>query len=287
MPRARNIKPTFFTDDELGEIAPLGRLLFQGLWCHADRAGRLEERPKRFKPEILPYDDCDIPALLAALERGRFIIRYECGGKRYIQIRQFAKHQNPHSKEAASTIPAPDSPGAVTMQEPEVPERAGLIVDSGFPQPDSGFPPPKPTPDRTPAPRVNEQSAAAPPRGVEAAVWEAWVRQKGKTQTAEADRLQRKHLGEWSAAGHDPNAIVERAVASHWKGLAPPKGAPPAGRESERERARRNLDEICGVNDGEGRTINGSAHRVDPGAVPTLPGDVRCEDGANVGLGPH
>lgn len=153
MPRARNLKPSFFTDDEIAEQPPLGRLLFQALWCLSDREGRLDDKPKKIKAEALPYDNCNIDRLLKDLHDARFIVRYEHDGKRYIQIRQFKKHQNPHVKEHPSTIPAPDSSpakhGAETGQDPENPERAGLIVDSGFPLidsglPDSGSPPPDP-----------------------------------------------------------------------------------------------------------------------------------------------
>lgn len=108
MARSRNLKPGFFTNDVLAEVNPLGRLLFQGLWCHADREGRLFDRPKKIKVEILPYDECDVDHLLEALAARAFITRYEVAGIKYIQINNFSKHQNPHVKEVASTIPAPD-----------------------------------------------------------------------------------------------------------------------------------------------------------------------------------
>jgi len=47
MARSRNIKPGFFRNEMLAECSPLARLLFAGLWCLADRFGRLEDRPKR------------------------------------------------------------------------------------------------------------------------------------------------------------------------------------------------------------------------------------------------
>jgi hypothetical protein len=49
MARSRNIKPGFFTNDELAECHPLGRLLFAGLWTIADKEGRLDDRPKKLK----------------------------------------------------------------------------------------------------------------------------------------------------------------------------------------------------------------------------------------------
>lgn len=158
MARARNIKPSFFTNETLAEVEPLGRILFAGLWTIADREGRLERRPKRIKTEILPYDECDIAALLQQLERKGFIVRYIVGGIEYVQVLSFTKHQNPHVKEAASTVPGPYEPGSSLMLEqcehsastvlvPEIPERARLIPDSPLPltdgvalQPLSGSP---------------------------------------------------------------------------------------------------------------------------------------------------
>lgn len=107
MARARNIKPGFFLNDTLAGCEPLARLLFAGLWTIADREGRLEDRPKRIKAEILPYDDCDPESLLQQLHDARFIVRYEADGERYIQVATWTKHQDPHYKERPSIIPAP------------------------------------------------------------------------------------------------------------------------------------------------------------------------------------
>lgn len=130
MARARNIKPGFFTNDVLSECDPLARILFQGLWCHADREGRMEDRPRKLKAEVLPYDNCDIEKLLKQLESRQFIVRYSHGAGRYIQVVNFSRHQNPHVKEPESTIPAPCLHGANNEQAEEIPERAGLIPDS-------------------------------------------------------------------------------------------------------------------------------------------------------------
>lgn len=47
MARARYIKPGFFTNERVGELDPLDRILWQGLWCHADREGRLKDIRRR------------------------------------------------------------------------------------------------------------------------------------------------------------------------------------------------------------------------------------------------
>lgn len=124
MARSRNIKPGFFSNEYLGELDPMARLLFAGLWCIADREGRLEDRPKKIKIEVLPYDDSDVDKLLDDLMNAdeHFIIRYEVEGNKYIQISNFKRHQNPHKNEKPSDIPpipeqAPCKHGTSTIQE--------------------------------------------------------------------------------------------------------------------------------------------------------------------------
>src|SRR5882672_33832 len=106
MPRSRNIKPGFFVNDELTELPPLARLLFAGLWCVADRAGRLLDRPKRIKLEVLPADDCDVDSMLWQLQAHGFIVRYEADGANLIEICNWAKHQRPHHTVQLPTCPA-------------------------------------------------------------------------------------------------------------------------------------------------------------------------------------
>ena len=119
MARARNIKPGFFSNDVLAECEPLARLLFAGLWTIADREGRLEDRPKRIKAELLPYDDCNIDALLDALHSKGFILRYSVENQQLIQILAFTKHQNPHKNEVHSTLQQPEQHSTSTVQTPE------------------------------------------------------------------------------------------------------------------------------------------------------------------------
>ena len=131
MARTRLIKPGFFTNDELVECSAFARLVFAGLWTIADREGRLEDRPKRIKAELLPYDTIDVDGLLDELSGRGFIQRYAVGSGKYIQVVNFTKHQSPHFKEPASSIPPPSgwedsgvTPGAVpTSVRQEVMER--------------------------------------------------------------------------------------------------------------------------------------------------------------------
>lgn len=119
MARSRNLKPGFFKNEALAELPPLTRLLFSGLWGIADRKGRLEDRPKRIRAELLPYDDGSVDAMLDELHQAGFILRYQHGEQRFIQVVNFAKHQNPHVREPESTIPAPGEHSASTVPAPD------------------------------------------------------------------------------------------------------------------------------------------------------------------------
>lgn len=155
MARARNIKPGFFRNADLVELSMEARLLFIGLWTLADRMGRLEDRPKQIKMEIFPADNVDCDALLDDIAVTGMLARYQVDGKRYLQVVNFTKHQNPHRDEKASTIPepgcdipqndeTPDKHGASTVQAPCKedagtvpirlnPESGSLIADSLIP----------------------------------------------------------------------------------------------------------------------------------------------------------
>lgn len=107
MARSRNIKPGFFTNEQLADQDPLGRLLFIGLWTLADFKGELEWKERTIKVQILPFDDCDIKKLAINLDKSGLIRFYSRGDQIFINIPNFVKHQNPHKneREKGSDIP--------------------------------------------------------------------------------------------------------------------------------------------------------------------------------------
>jgi len=112
MPRRRFLSPEFFKDEDLATLPFEARLLYAGLWCYADRDGRLEDRPKYLKAEIFPYDRIDVEKLLSLLSNPTlpdrplkvFIRRYAIEGKQLIDIPEFLKHQSPHHHEPESKL---------------------------------------------------------------------------------------------------------------------------------------------------------------------------------------
>lgn len=103
--RIRALKPGFFRNETLCELSSWHRLAFAGLWCSADRDGRLEDRPKRLKADIFPYDDLDLDAILWDLVHAGFIVRYTVQLRDLIWIPTWDAHQHPRQDEAKSTLP--------------------------------------------------------------------------------------------------------------------------------------------------------------------------------------
>jgi hypothetical protein len=82
-------------------------LCFAGLWTLADREGRLEDRPRRIKAALFPYDVLDVDDLLDRLAGKGFVLRYVADGVAYLAIPTFLAHQRPKTDETLSAIPAP------------------------------------------------------------------------------------------------------------------------------------------------------------------------------------
>lgn len=156
MPRSRNIKPGFFANDDLAEFDPLTRLLFIGLWTVADPNGVLEDKPRKIKAQVLPYDTGDAAAMIEALVSAGFVDRFQVKGESYLHITGFKKHQNPHPREKV-LYPTPDkqdaSNGRATVQQLASPDDSGKMND------DSGL-------------RNEEDRGAAKPSSSPADDWE-------------------------------------------------------------------------------------------------------------------
>ena len=113
MARARNIKPSFFLNEDIVELPCEARLLFIGLWTLADREGRLENRPKKIKMSLFPADDINVSEQLSSISKYGFIELYNADDTDVIQITNFVKHQTPHGLEKDSELP--DQKGVYTV----------------------------------------------------------------------------------------------------------------------------------------------------------------------------
>lgn len=105
MPRTRDIRPGFFKNEDLADCDPFARLLFAGIWCWSDRNGVVEDRPRKLRAEILPYDNCDGAALVDQLVDKGHLVRdtmYEINTGAEVKVLvgvNFSKHQRVHPRE--------------------------------------------------------------------------------------------------------------------------------------------------------------------------------------------
>lgn len=134
MARIRYLKPEFFSDEGLVELPFETRLTFAGLWCFADKEGRLEDRPKYLKAMIFPYENVNMEKQLILLSQEKqngypFIQRYQVDDLKLIQIVKWHKHQSPHHTEKESLFPpAPPLKDKEKDKEKEKPAQSELEV---------------------------------------------------------------------------------------------------------------------------------------------------------------
>ena len=210
--RARLLKPGFFRNEDLAKLDPHVRLLFAGLWCIADREGRLEDRPQRIRADVFPYEGAvDVEAGLSSLREAAFLERYEVDGVKYIQILAFKKHQNAHCREAASEIPAPCEHYAGTVPN-QCQNDAGPAV-YGIRYTETGV-----------ATQLKGARAApARPDWLPPDAWHDWhtFRNQRKGWTPKARELSLATLRRLHADGNDPVKVINRSIERGWTGLFP------------------------------------------------------------------
>lgn len=125
MARIRTIKPEFFTSEDIVRLSPLARLFYIGLWCEADREGKLPWKPFTLKLRYLPADQVDINDIAGELINSGLLFTYEVKNDSYALIPKFLKHQVINMKEAQSKIPYPNSHEftGIHMNSPEFTEK--------------------------------------------------------------------------------------------------------------------------------------------------------------------
>jgi hypothetical protein len=106
MARIRTIKPDFWTDEKLTECSLSARLLFIGLWNFADDNGNLVASAKKIKMQIFPADNIDCQPLLNELIAQGVLIEYSVNCDKYLNIKNFSKHQK-INRPSSSSIPQP------------------------------------------------------------------------------------------------------------------------------------------------------------------------------------
>lgn len=182
MARIRTIKPEFPHSESMGRVSRDARLLFVELWCICDDHGRTRAASRMLASLLFPYDD-DAPKLidgwLSELEREGCIVLYERDGSRYLEVRNWLKHQK-IDKPSRPMFPAFDESSRI-LANPR--EHSALDLDlrtkdhgSKEPVPDQPQPPVEPIkltpPDDEPDPEAPDSTAARSRRSpIELQTW--------------------------------------------------------------------------------------------------------------------
>lgn len=217
--RARNIKPDFFRDAELAEVTVETRYLFIGLWCLADRGGKLKDQPKQIRFEVFPETKTkdDIETMLKLLVEHNLIIRYVVDNKRFIKVTNFLKHQSPHTTEKKSEMPEPNvSSREATLSNVNIP----LNPDCGILNPDSLNPdlntPPTPPKGESRSRKSKKPGTPLPENfGISEAVL-AWATGKGFTRLEEHLESFKDYALSRGKTYADWDAAFRRAIKENW-----------------------------------------------------------------------
>jgi hypothetical protein len=238
MSRSRNIKPGFFKNEDLAGLPFWQRLLYIGLWTECDREGRCEDRPVKLKMALFPADNVEVEEGLQALHDNGFILRYNVGNRRFIQVIAWHKHQNPHFREQGSVIPSPESLGLLDHASPAKPEADTCIDDDeakgeteAYLRHEQGLHRADPTlkrgvarliPDSLIPDSLQEQEregdAREPDDGLPPQVdrkrWKLFLDQQASDGKLSISRIKTAtmQLHALIADGHDPNVVLEASV---------------------------------------------------------------------------
>lgn len=215
--RTRLVKPGFFTSETLGELPALTRLLFVGLWCLADKEGRLLDRPRQIKAQILPYEEYDVSAALDALQAAGHIKRYEADSLQIIEVVNFKKHQTLTSWEKKETEALPqDFRSTSKGKAKRVRSTSSSYIDI----------------DNNPDIDMKDNtsgSAEAPfalPTWLPLNSWNGWLRYRKEIRKPIAPSSfdgQVNTLSKLRDQGFSPEQVIQQSIDQSWVGLFPVK----------------------------------------------------------------
>jgi hypothetical protein len=89
VPKIRDIKPEFFTDEKVCRLSIPARYVFIGLWGWCCNEGHVLATPWELKVRLVPTDDVDIDELLSEAAKVGLIERHDD----QVKVPNFRKHQ--------------------------------------------------------------------------------------------------------------------------------------------------------------------------------------------------
>lgn len=138
MARIRTVKPEFFSSLTVASLPLTARLTFIGLWTHCDDDGRCVDDARLIRAALWPLDDRsidDVEQDVCVLSEAALIVRYKVGGRRFLAVKGWQKHQKINRPRASELPPPPDPPmpPLTSQNEPSV-EAHGAFTASSLPE---------------------------------------------------------------------------------------------------------------------------------------------------------
>lgn len=97
MPRNRMIKTEFWTDEKIGRLTPIARLMFIGLWNLSDDYGVVKGSAVYVKSQLFAYDESitsgDVSEWINGLCDTGMLLRFTVRDEQLLYIANFRKHQ--------------------------------------------------------------------------------------------------------------------------------------------------------------------------------------------------
>lgn len=241
MARIRTVKPEFFRHEKLQELGPLSMLIFEGLWTQCDKAGRFPWKPRTLKLDILPFITFDMEKELDKLAEAFFVIKYEADKEFFGVIPTFLEHQRISGKECQEPAKYPDPPAAKPKKGRKLQgEEKGSTGEAPGKQPGrdgDGLESQEGKGKGREEEREKEGKGSPDfPSGSDAwfsdplflKAWDGWEEMRKHDKPKLTDHARELNFTELrNLAGADCSkaiSIINKSVASGWKGFFPLKG---------------------------------------------------------------
>lgn len=123
MARIRSIHPDACKSEKLQASSPEAERVYWRLQPHCDDEGRAEDDPRLLRAAMFPLWEtlrsAKVDAWLEELNVSGLVVRYEVGGKRYLQVVHFDVYQKPQKATASKLPPVPDTYATTTRPLPD------------------------------------------------------------------------------------------------------------------------------------------------------------------------
>lgn len=112
MARIRSIKPEFWHDRKLARLLTrTERMLYMGLWNHADEHCRANGDPRVIRGQVFPFEedltDESVELMLNSLAAAKVIHRYVVDSDPFLLVPKLGEHQRLEPHKSKSKFPAP------------------------------------------------------------------------------------------------------------------------------------------------------------------------------------